>query len=150
MNTLIVEDDENKRKQISEFLKSEIPDIYIAERKSYQSGLKEILKGNIDLILLDMSMPTYDISSTEAGGRPRPFAGRDILRYMDRKKIKVPVIIVTQFETFGEAEETISLSELQTMMEKNHTNTYKGTVYYNASLNSWKDDLKNVSYRNYG
>lgn len=144
MKILIIEDDQNKLKQISEFITQQFPDTQIVARFSYNSGIKEIFRMNHDIILLDMTMPTFDISPHEVGGRPRIYGGKDILRQMERRKINIPAIIVTQFEKFGEGSNTKSLSDLCEELEREHKNNYLGYVYYNAALDEWKDDLKNI------
>jgi CheY-like chemotaxis protein len=146
MKILIIEDDQNKIKQISEYVKTIMPDNKICEKRSYQSGLKEIQNGNYDVVLLDMSMPTFDISPQETGGRPRQFAGKEILMQMKRKKLKTSVIVVTQFERFGE-NNGITLSQLKEELKGIYEGVYVGTVYYNAALNNWKEELKDMLFK---
>ncbi|QDT44621.1 hypothetical protein Pan241w_47340 [Gimesia alba] len=88
MLTVIIEDDENKRKQLVNFVKELLPSSEITERRSYQSGLKEILGSTPDLVLLDMSMPTFDVTPKDKGGRTRAYAGRDILEEIDRRLLE--------------------------------------------------------------
>lgn len=132
---LIVEDDLNKCNQLKESLQKSLGDLIIEERRSYQSGLKEIINVKYDLILLDMSMPTYD-----DGERYRAFAGRDILQQMMRRKIYIKTIIVTQFETFGD-DNKVSIEELKESLESTYKEIYSGIVYYNAGLLNWKEEL---------
>lgn len=135
LKILIVEDDFNKCKQIKESLQKKWRDIYIDEKKSYQSGLKAIINGKYDLIILDMSMPTYD-----DGERFRAFAGRDILYEMQRRKKYTKTIIVTQFEAFGD-DNKVSIEELKESVENNFKDIYMGIIYYNASLLNWKEEI---------
>ncbi|ETI90860.1 MAG: Response regulator [Clostridium butyricum DORA_1] len=132
---LIVEDDLNKCNQLKDSLQKKLDNLIIEERKSYQSGLKEIVNNDYDLILLDMSMPTYD-----DGERYRAFAGRDILQQMSRRKINVKTIIITQFETFGD-DNKVSIEELRKSLEKAYNEIYCGIIYYKAGLSDWKDEL---------
>lgn len=142
MELLIVEDDEIKFRQIYDFLKAELHDLNITKRKSYQSGLKEIISYKYDLIILDMSMPTYDITSTESGEPYRAFAGKEILSEMKRKKVSARTIIVTQFENFGQDEDITTLEELKNTLYNCFPQTYKGTVFYSAAESNWKDELR--------
>nr|WP_128797651.1 response regulator [Corallococcus coralloides] len=141
MKILIIEDDFNKLQRISELVRERAPTAEVTERKSYQSGLKEALRAHPDLIVLDMSMPTYDISPTEKGGRTRPYAGREILSELKRKKISSKVIIVTQFESFGEGAEALTLLQLNKQLQADHTGNYVSTVYYHPSETGWRDNL---------
>lgn len=87
MKILIIEDDKNKLKQVTSFLRKIYINTEIIERYSYNSGIRELLTGSrFDLLLLDMSMPTFDITSVESGGRPKPFAGKEILRKLKKKE----------------------------------------------------------------
>lgn len=140
MKILIIEDDENKLKQISTFIKEFSKYIELTESRSYHSGIKEVLKNTFDLIILDMTMPTFDISPSEVGGRPRVYAGIDILSQMKKKLISIPVVVVTQFETFGESGNKISLDELDNQLRSEYNN-YLSAIYYNASSDNWKNEL---------
>ncbi len=146
MKVIVVEDDGIKRAQIVAFIRNRYPDIRVVEKGSYQSGMKEISKCDAGLVLLDMTMPTFDLSPEvgEAGGRPRAFAGKEILRQMHRRRIKTPVIIVTQFDTFGEGVSSVSLQELCDQIEDEYPSNYRGCVYYNPAVHDWKPELASL------
>jgi DNA-binding response OmpR family regulator len=55
MRILVVEDDENKRSQVVAYLSSAYRSAEIVERRSYQSGLKEIFEGRYDVALIGCS-----------------------------------------------------------------------------------------------
>jgi CheY-like chemotaxis protein len=138
---LIVEDDENKRQYLADFVRDQIAGVAIDEARSYHSGLRRAVERSYDLVLLDMSMPTFDIAPGEDGGRPQSLAGREILRQMDRRGLRLPVIVVTQLVRFG-ADETITASELDSQLRQAHPDTYRGMVYYDATLAGWKSELR--------
>lgn len=145
MNILIVEDDENKRAQIGNFIELSYPGVNIIYSMSMQSGLKSIIKGGIDLVILDMTMPTFDISAEDRdGGRPQAYAGREILKQMDRFKIRTPVIVVTQFDKFGTGSDALTLSELNAQLLQSHSYSYQGVVYYDVAVEGWKEDLSRM------
>ena|ERR1700682_621775 len=141
MKVLLVEDDENKSSQILQFVDVGlgIRDVRLA--RSYRGGLEKILNEHFDIVLLDMTLPTYEGDLDEEGGRPRVFAGRDILRQMDRKNVKAPVIVVTQFDKFGEHGETRTRDQLDRELLGAHPSIYRGMVYYNSGLEGWKEEL---------
>jgi len=144
MRMLIVEDDENKRKQVVNFVEETWPAAHISVVRSLQSGLRAILSGGLDLIVLDMSLPTYDVTVEEDGGRLQAYAGREILRQMDRRQIGVPVVVVTQFDKFGEGVAALTREELDAQLQRAHPRVYRGMVYYNVALDGWKDDLTRI------
>ncbi|SCY43066.1 response regulator [Lysinibacillus fusiformis] len=141
MRILIIEDDQNKRKQLVQYLNEIFNKPLLEYRLSYKSGLKEIISENYDLIILDMSMPTFDITNSESGGKPLPFAGKEILRQMKRRGICVPTIVVTQFERFGDYERSLNLEELKKELEEEYEGIYLDTVYYNPASSSWRKYL---------
>lgn len=140
MDILIVEDDENKLYQISEILSAD-SDITLVARRSYQSGLKEIISNHYDLIVLDMSMPTYDKTPSEPGGRFRKFAGKEILSEIIRRKIVTKALLVTGFDFFGEGSTFITLKELNQRLTDAFPAIYLGSVFYNASETNWAEEL---------
>jgi CheY-like chemotaxis protein len=143
MKVLLVEDDEDKREQLREFLSSELS-AEVTEARSRQSGIHALLKDSFDLIVLDMSMPTFDITPTEDGGRPQAYAGRDILHQMDRYAITTKVVVVTQFDRFGQSEDEITLLELDKQLEGAFPDNYLGAVYYNVSYAGWQESLRTL------
>lgn len=142
MNVLIVEDDENKRLQLRHFLTREFPDLVVHEECSLQTGLKHIRQNPPELVLLDMTLPTYDAGPDESGGQTNIFGGREFLRQMDRFDILVPVVVVTQFETFGKGREALGLNRLDEELRADHQDVYRGAVYYHAAIHGWEEKLK--------
>jgi hypothetical protein len=99
------------------------------------------MTGTWDLLLLDMTLPIFDISENEDGFDTEPFAGEKILREMKRRQIVIPTIVVTQFETLGEANERLSLAELRDRLKRDYPGTYKGTIYYSPGESGWNTEL---------
>jgi CheY-like chemotaxis protein len=141
MRILVVEDDENKRTQIIGFMNGAMPGAEIVTAASYQSGVRGLLQASFDLILLDMTMRTYDVTSEEEGGRPQAYAGRSILRQMERRDIRTPVVLVTQFDRFGEANDPLTLEQVDQQLEREFPRIYRGAVYYNPAVAGWKEAL---------
>jgi CheY-like chemotaxis protein len=141
---LVVENDLNKAKQLIAYIKEIIPGVEVQERNSYQSGLKSALLEEFSIIVLDMTLPTFDEKGTESGGRERRYGGSQVLSQLERKGNKTPVIVVTQFEKFGEGAELITLDELRSQLCERYSSFYKGTVFYQAADARWKVDLKRL------
>ncbi|MFA9394111.1 MAG: response regulator [Halodesulfovibrio sp.] len=141
MRVLIIEDDGNKLRQIEDYLNKLESKFSITHEMSYQSGLKNLATTNYDLILLDMSLPTFDTSPDETGGPFLTYAGIDILREIDELGIDCSVIIITQYESFEEGSDAITLDQLCLSLEEEFKGNYIGAVYYRASETNWKQDL---------
>ncbi|MCZ2083275.1 MAG: response regulator [Flavobacteriales bacterium] len=144
---LLVEDDEDKRNQIIHYLNGNFI-CELEEVRSYHSALNAVRTQDFDLILLDMTIPTFDITSMEPGGRSQPFGGELILSEMDRKSIDSKVVIITQFDLFGEGDEEIGLSDLNRRLINQFSDIYIGAIQYSISYNSWqellRDKIKNI------
>lgn len=133
MNILLIEDDDYKANQIKKFV--EELDNFVELKKSFKSGMESITKSIWDFILLDMSIPSFEISNKNPLSRNRKFGGRDILNEMHRKNIVCPTVVITQYSVFGE--ET-SLKELDEELSIKYSDSYKGIVFYNASVLDWQ------------
>lgn len=145
MKMLIIEDDEDKLKILEEFICAEFPEYIIETAKSYNSGLRAVIKGRdaYDFLLLDMSMPNYDVSPSEpSGGNPESFAGSELLAQMKLRGIKIPTIVVTMFDAFGDQSSKVSLSQLVDKLSTQFRPTFRGTVYYNPAEDGWRSSLK--------
>lgn len=143
MKILIVEDDEDKREQLSSFIKEKLSE-NIVETRSFQSGKKALLTDSFNLIILDMSIPTFDKTSNEKGGRPQPFGGRELLYEMLRNEVNAKAIVVTQFDRFGKGEDEITLKELDQQLMNLFPNIYLGAVSYSIKYSNWTSDLLKI------
>jgi DNA-binding NtrC family response regulator len=144
MKILIIEDDSNKMQSIANEISEIRNDAKITKARSYQSGIVHLMSDQFDFLLLDMTLPIYDISSEEDGFIVDPFSGRNILGEMQRKKILVPTVVITMFETFGDGTELMTLDELDKELKENYPTIYRGAIYYNSSEINWKESLKKL------
>jgi DNA-binding NarL/FixJ family response regulator len=138
---LLVEDDDNKRAQLLQVVRDQAPTLEVMTARSLKSGLLLMKQNTPDAILLDMTLPTFDIGPGEAGGDTHPFGGREFLQEMRRFKLKIPVVVVTQFETFDLGREMTTLHALDLQLKRDYPEVYLGAVYYHAAIQSWKDEL---------
>lgn len=137
---LLVEDFEEKANNILAFLKKEFPLYEVVLRTSYNSAQEEIFENGSDysLILLDMSMSTYDLTIDASGGLPEPAAGQNILEGMFLREIMTPVIVVTMYNVFGRKQ----LEAFDIELKKDYPQNYKSYVFYSSQKNDWKKFLQ--------
>lgn len=147
---LLVEDETPKSTHIEHFLKNLAPNVMISLAKSVNSALDALEQNVPDLLLLDMSLPTFDIGDRESGGRPQGFGGIEILRYMTLAEIACPTIVITGYEAFlREAGKTVDLSQIKTELETEFPNLLRGVLHYNSTFDEWKIELmKTFEYFN--
>lgn len=141
MKALIIEDDRNKLQAVGGYIREYFDWVELDEAYSHHSGLKQLGLKEFDLVFLDMSLPTYDISEGETGFRFRQFAGREILAHLARREQKVSVWVVTQFPVFGEGSGRRSLAELDAELRRDFDSNYRGHVSYSASSEAWKSEI---------
>ena len=136
MKVLLIEDNEHKKNLIFSFVEDEFPNIQLELRKSYNSGLRELIKNSdYSLILLDMSLPNYDIAPGETGGDFESLAGKYLLNEMYRRDINIKVVIVTMYQNYVD-------KEFNTGLRENFSN-YLGVIYFNLNdPDSWKNELR--------
>lgn len=137
MQISLIEDDGFKRDKLRAALLELFPAADIREARSAQSAFVLLERGDLNVVILDMSLPTFDIGPFEAGGRPQVFGGVEVLREMERRGIVVPTIVVTQYEVFGE--ERVGIGELEKRLAADHPESFVGLVYYEAASERWKD-----------
>ncbi len=145
MYILVVEDEAPKREHLQAFVEDEMPKAECDSARSVRSAVASIRRRTPDLILLDMSLPTFDVTASESGGRPQGFGGREVLRYMDRFGICAKTIIVTAYEAFfSEDRRELALTDLADALAAEHPSNYAGLVYYNSVFGEWRDRLRRL------
>lgn len=141
MKLLLIEDDENKRTQILEFLSVAFPECETTIAASLMSGVRKARAQSPDLILLDMTLPNYDVRDGEMGGGMHAFGGLEFLKQSRRLRIGSKIIVITQFETFGHPPNVKDLPELDAEMKSSFSPQYIGAIYYHASMEDWATKL---------
>lgn len=138
----IIEDSDLKIQKIESFLLDNgIHRDQIDSFRSYQSGTQAIFKTPPELIILDMSIPTFDKSIDSREGRLRPLGGYDVMKKILFKNIQTKVIVLTQLEFFGEGAEKISFEELRNKCIENFSDIFLDCIYYSPTESSWCKSL---------
>lgn len=137
MRLILIEDDDYKAKQIVQFLQNKGHIIDIA--KAYNTGMKKIVNEQYDMALLDMTIPSFEISSEHPTSRIRKYGGKDILFEINRREIFLSAIVITQYQVFDDGEKTLEVLDKE--LHEEFPELYKGIVYYNSSVIDWQDKL---------
>jgi len=144
MITYLVEDDSLKAGRLTSFLGEKFSVLKIQVFGSYQSGLKAVELSTPDLLVLDMTIPTFDRGPNKREGRLRPLGGYDLMRKLKLKNIHPNVIVVTQLETFGEGEEQVSFSEISLRCKHEFPEMFLGSVYFRQGEATWQSELTDL------
>jgi CheY-like chemotaxis protein len=147
MKILIVEDQEEKANDLKRYIKKLEPSALCFDARSLRSGLRQILKiENLDLVVLDMSMPNFEPTQDDpVGGSPESFAGKELLAQMEIRGNRTPVIIVTQYPTFERGQ--VNLKDLDRDFKINYPDFYIGSIYYSSANDAWQSEFKNAFER---
>lgn len=139
---ILIEDDDFKKNKVLDFLSEKFHERDIPCAKSVTSALAllKLIQGK-HVVLLDMSLPTYDQESQLDTGRPQGFGGIDILRYMEFIGDERKVIIITQFDNFTVNGENISLQDISERLRIEFTDSCIGVVQFDVISDSWKNEL---------
>jgi len=144
---LLAEDETPKQKHIEEFLKQYNSDFNIIITRSVNSTLDAIEDNNIDLLLLDMSLPTYEIGDRENGGRPQAFGGINILRNMKLEGIIINTIVITGYEGFKRNENDsekslhVDLAQLRDELNRDFPETFLELLHFSSLDKKWESGL---------
>ncbi|GGD93688.1 response regulator [Caballeronia grimmiae] len=138
---LIVEDNNHKRERVTTFVRETFPTCVVEEAHSFTTACQRVADTDFSVVLMDMSLPTYDKSATESGGRFRTFGGKEIARKIIRRRIQTKIIFITQYESFSErgASQTLESLDDEVRLECGHH--YAGFVHYDSSRSAWKEKL---------
>jgi DNA-binding NarL/FixJ family response regulator len=143
MKVLLIEDSDYKVEQITQVVEQSIPGANLLVSKSFRSGLDAALENNPDIILLDMTLPTFEVRKGELGGRTRPFGGREILRELQFAGMSgIAIIVVTQFDRFGEGSQSVVRENLMKELITEFPEYKITCVYYSGRGAEWRELLK--------
>lgn len=136
---LLVEDFPQKADDIKKEILSNFPNLCIEERSSYHSAIEEIYRhyNEYFLILLDITMSTFDVNIEENGGLPETLAGKRILEGMYLRDIPTKVKVVTMFESFDGK----SISQLDKELREDNPDCYEGFIFFSFKKSDWKKQL---------
>lgn len=149
LKILIADDDKEKIQEIEncilDIIHSSKIEYNISFEYSYsiRSTSIKISKNSYNLLILDMSMPSFDQINSGLTDAPKALAGKEIMMKMRHKKINTPVIIVTQFDVFGRHNSVINLDNLMTEIKQEFIELYSGHAFYDPQSTQWKTSLKN-------
>lgn len=142
MKILLVEDNHFKREKIIEFVK-QFSNMTVLEAASYNMGLTLATADKFDLIILDMSMPTFDRTEAENGGRFRVLGGKEIATRLKKQNKLSPFVVLTGYSNFSNGRDKLSLAQINDLLAM-FGDDYKGTIFFDSASSVWKEELTSV------
>ena len=134
---LLIEDDDGKRQSIETVLKREVPHTTIVSAHSVRSALDHVSSGQFQLILADMSLPTYDILDRKSGGTPRPFGGIEVFEQIERLELVIPILVVTSYPAFSDGKQSLRFEDLAVQLKRDFPQLFAGLIYFDFAYSEW-------------
>lgn len=148
---MVVEDDEPKQRSIISFLTEIVrDDIEIVSAESLTSAIGVLSSQNVVFVVIDMSIPTFDlIKDRRGGGQPQGFGGADILRFIHSETETAKSVVLTQYEEFvlRRGEERKDPRGLEEALKSELDERFFGVIHYAGQHGAWRQSLKEILER---
>lgn len=138
MKILLVEDSKDKMNIIKDVLVSKSIDVTVEE--SVRGAIDRIDSTEaFDLIILDMSLPLFDITDdVPDGGEAESFGGYEIIEQMNFLHIFTPVVVITHYRNFQGG---TTYEALEVQLKSSYPEIVNGMIYYDHPSTTWKHEL---------
>lgn len=144
MKLLIIEDNDLKYGLVEDCLLQAECHTQLTRSGSYQSGVETLLKEAFDFVILDMTLPVFDMKHTVVGTDVLTFGGELILREVQRKKISARFIILSQYDTFVQDTREVTFGELRSDLLRKYPSLVIECLRLDSSSVGWKTELKAI------
>ncbi|WP_028786697.1 response regulator [Terrimonas ferruginea] len=144
-NIIVVEDDQSKAEEVLAFLRQNYPQYEIVRVSSYNSAMRFLQNSSFDLMILDVTLPTFEDEHFIGERSFEKFGGVMILRELKRKRKLLPTILFTMFDDFGIRNEHISLDQISKELEEKYSTFFLGAVFYESPPGrDWATSLQKI------
>jgi CheY-like chemotaxis protein len=141
---LVIEDDEPKLKSIVALLEDRVRgELPILIASSLSSAVRTLSTTQVLLAIVDMSLPTFDMSAEHSGGQPQGFGGADILRFIESESPNTKSVVVTQYEEFPSGPDGVmrDLARLESDLRSELSSRFLGVIHYTGRQGAWRNLL---------
>lgn len=142
MEVLLVEDDEFKAADLLKVLEGSLPGTRPTRAASVTSALRAITAQRFDLIVLDMSLPTFDLSGPGGGGSPQGQGGVEVLRLANRLGSESRYVVVTQYPDIEIDGADVPLKLAADRLSKRFGLTILACLPYEFDRDDWQTALQ--------
>ncbi|WP_458436124.1 response regulator [Methylorubrum extorquens] len=149
IRVLLVEDDEFKASDISKSLEETLQSYELGRASSVTSALRSISYTQFDLIVLDMSLPTFDLSGPGGGGSPQGQGGIEVMRLARRLKARSKIIVVTQYPDIELDGKQLHLSDAAAALSKKFELDVIACLPYQFDATQWRVLLKGSIFKHF-
>jgi len=142
MKILLVEDDEFKATDITKVLNESIVGAEIQRAMSVTSALRAINSDRFSLVILDMSLPTFELTGPGGGGSPQAQGGLEVLRLAKRLSNFSPFIIVTQYPDIEIDGVDVSLDSASKALRSRFGIDVRMCLLYEFDDDAWREPFR--------
>jgi CheY-like chemotaxis protein len=139
---LLVEDDEFKAADVLSVVQEVAPNATITRSGSATAALRQITYNSFDFVLLDMSLPTFDLSGPGGGGSPQGQGGLEVLRLARMLGRESAFIIVTQYPDIEIDGADVSLTRAPKLLTEKFQQPVAACVLYEFDGDAWREPLR--------
>jgi len=132
---LIIEDDNFKIRDIKKCL----TDWDITAVESVRDGVVSIANEKFDLVILDMSLPTYKKTSRTSSGSSQAQGGLEVLREIKSNADQTKVIIVSQYPDIELDGNLIALEKAPELLKDRYRANMIGAIIYDSESHDWQN-----------
>lgn len=137
---LVIEDDDFKISDLAVYFSK--CDTTFA--KSVRDGIVAVTNSFFDLIVLDMSLPTFKKTKRTGSGSSQAQGGLEILREVKAGRIQTPLVIVSQYPDIELEGKNIPLEESPDILTERYDANIKGAVIYDADGTRWAKKFETI------
>lgn len=142
-NILVIEDSEAKLASVVGALHASlIANITFA--KSVKSALTKLREANFDLIVADMSLPTYDVKPRERGGTARPFGGIEVFDFLQNRIQRTPIVVVSSYPAIVDGNTSLTLPALAEKLKADYPGNFAGYVFFDSAYLTWELQMQTL------
>ncbi|ORE90245.1 response regulator [Aurantimonas sp. 22II-16-19i] len=134
---LLVEDDDYKLNDIQKVIDLRCRRS-VERAASVTAALRAVSLRDYELVVLDMSLPTFDISGPGGGGSPQGQGGIEVLRLAGRLRNKSRFVIVTQYPDIEINGYDISLSDSGAILSEKFGLNIVDCILYEFDKPDWQ------------
>lgn len=141
MRFAIFEDSKYKIDAVISVLGQNWPQAEFIVARSFQSALKAIETEQMDVVIMDMTLPTTEAEDGKLSGRMRILGGLELMAEIEFLDLVIPVIVLTQFDGFPMDGRIITVKDLQQRMCSEFPSLSRGAIFYGAEDVVWASEL---------
>ncbi len=144
MKILIVEDEEYKREHVQKFIAGAYPEVPSETAESFQSAVRKLSSDEFGLIVLDMTLPTFDKHGPNAAGRLRHLGGREIFDQVRRRRLSTRIVVLTGYDILGEGSNAVPLDDVSRELGAKYPELFIRAIFYSRAEDKWMKELRAV------